>query len=84
MLILQELGHTQHGLHNKCKRPGVSANLSLTNGKLTFCVVFRLTLLNHQVHRLAAKVVREPLFPWVPWGAMGEKDGVKAQESERE
>lgn len=88
MLILQELGHTPHGLHNKCAYKawgiGKPEPYPWKNGKLTFCVVFRLTLLNHQVHKLSAKPVREPSFPWVSWGAMGEKDGVKAQESVRE
>lgn len=36
-------------------------------------------MLNHQVHGLSAKVIREPLFPWVQWGAKGEVDSVKAQ-----
>lgn len=68
-------------------RPEVSANLSLTDVKMEnwpFVLLSRLTLLYHQVHRLSAKVVREPLFPWVPRGATGEKDKVKAQESVRE
>lgn len=48
------------------------------------CFFLRLMLPSPQVHRTSAKAVRAPLFPWVPWGASQEKDGVKAQESTRE
>lgn len=72
MLILQELGHTQHGLHNKCaynKAWGINnpGSDQWKNGKLTFCVVLLLTFPNHQVHRLSAKVVKRTI---VPLGAM--------------
>lgn len=44
---------------------------------MTFCVDLHCSIT--AIHRLPAKAVREPLFPWEPWGAREEKDGMKAK-----